>query len=90
MKKKIAIIVATIMLLLTLTACSEASKVNYNLSREAQYFNVERRITVYNARTDNIVMYAEGYMDISNSETDELVVTVKVVPDETAHIVAQL
>ena len=81
-KKKIAIIVAAVMLLLTLTACSEASRVNYNLAREAQYFNVERRITVYNTRTDNIIMYAEGYMDISNDETDELVVTVKVGPEE--------
>lgn len=82
MKKKVAIIVAALMMLLTLTSCTEANKVNYNLSRQAQYFNVERRITVYNARTDNIIMYAEGYMDISNDDTDELVVTVKVGPEE--------
>lgn len=82
MKKKVAIIVAALMMLLTLTSCTEANKVNYNLFRQAQYFNVERRITVYNARTDNIIMYAEGYMDISNDDTDELVVTVKVGPEE--------
>lgn len=82
MKKHIFMVFGVVLLLCMLSGCTEASKVNYNLSREAQYFNVERRITVYNARTDNIIMYAEGYMDISNDETDELVVTVKVGPEE--------
>lgn len=82
MKKHILMVFGVVLLLCMLSGCTEASKVNYNLSREAQYFNVERRITVYNARTDTIIMYAEGYMDISNDETDELVVTVKVGPEE--------
>ena len=56
------------------------SKVNYNMSQQAQYFECERRITVYNARTDMIILYAEGYMDISNNSTNELVVTVKTGP----------
>lgn len=37
-------------------------------------------ITVYNARTDKVIMYVEGYIDISNNDTDELVVTAKVAP----------
>lgn len=82
MKKHILMVFGVVLLLCMLSGCTEASKVNYNLSKEAQYFNVERRITVYNARTDTIIMYAEGYMDISNNETDELVVTVKVGPEE--------
>jgi hypothetical protein len=36
---------------------------------------VVRKITVYNARTDLIVMEMEGYMSISNNATNELVVT---------------
>lgn len=52
------------------------------MSLAADSFNCERRITVYNARTNKIVMYAEGYMSISNNETDELVVTCKVAPNE--------
>lgn len=82
MKKHILMVFGVVLLLCMLSGCTEASKVNYNLSKEAQYFNVERRITVYNARTDTIIMYAEGYMDISNNGTDELVVTVKVGPEE--------
>ena len=61
---------------------SEASKVNQNLSKQADYFECERRVTVYNARTDNVILECEGYLSISNNSTDELVVTVKVGPDQ--------
>lgn len=57
---------------------SEADKVNYNISKQSQYFESERRVTVYNARTDKVIMYVEGYIDISNNGTDELVVTAKI------------
>lgn len=59
------------------SSCSEAYKVNYNISRQAEYFECQRRITVYNARTDNVILEMEGCMDISNNENGELVVTVK-------------
>lgn len=58
--------------------CSEADKVNHNISQQAEYFQSERRVTVWNARTDNVIMYIEGYINISNNSTDELVVTAKV------------
>ena len=81
MKKKIVLIVMLLAaLVLILTGCSEADKVNANLSKQADYFECERRITVYNARTDNIVLEAEGYMSISNNRSGELVVTVKTGP----------
>lgn len=78
MKKKI---VATIVLLLIVccifTGCSEANKVNYNMNKQADYFECERKITVYNARTDNIIFEAEGYMSLSNNSDNELVITCK-------------
>lgn len=79
MKKKLIAALA-VCLVMALTGCTEADKVNYNMSQQAQYFECERRITVYNARTDQIILYAEGYMDISNNSTNELVVTVKTGP----------
>lgn len=79
MKKKLIAALA-VCLAMVLTGCTEADKVNYNMSKQAQYFESERRITVYNARTDLIILYAEGYMDISNNSTNELVVTVKTGP----------
>ena len=77
-----ALALAVLVLAVVLTGCSEADIVNYNLSKDASYFGVERRITVYNARTDTIILEAEGYMDISNDDTDELVVTCKIGPNE--------
>lgn len=65
-----------------LAACTEADKVNANLSKQADYFESERRITVYNARTDKVILEAEGYMSISNNASNELVVTVKTGPGE--------
>lgn len=77
MKKKIAAILMTALLVISLSACSEADKVNANLSKDADYFNCERRITVYNARTDNVILTVEGYMSVSNNSSSELVVTCK-------------
>ena len=76
MKKVLALILSA-MLVLSLVGCSEADKVNANLSKDADYFNCERRITVYNARTDTIILTVEGYMSISNNSSSELVVTCK-------------
>lgn len=78
MKKRIIWLILFVVIVCMLTSCSEAAKVNKNISKQAEYFECERKITVYNARTDKIIMEAEGWMNISNNSTNELVVTVKV------------
>lgn len=77
MRKKIVAILLTGFLLFGVTGCSTASTVNHNLSKEANEFNVYRRITVTNARTDTIMLQAEGYMSLSDNSSNELVVTIK-------------
>ena len=84
--KSIAIMLAILLALcglsVTASGCSsEADKVNHNISQQAEYFQSERRVTVWNARTDNVIMYVEGYINISNNSTDELVITAKVGAD---------
>ena len=74
MKRRILCIMLVVMLLF-LTGCTEADNVNHNLSQAADNFQCLRKITVYNARTDLIVMEMEGYMSLSNTDTSELVVT---------------
>ncbi len=52
MKRPIKILLVVLVLALCagmLAGCSEASKVNHNISSKARYFECERRITVYNA-----------------------------------------
>ena len=75
--KKVLALILSVVLVLSPVGCSEADKVNANLSKDADYFNCERRITVYNARTDTIILTVEGYMSISNNSSSELVVTCK-------------
>lgn len=82
MKKIVALMMAALTALVMLCGCSEAEKASYNIAKQADYFESERKITVYNARTDTIVMEAEGYMSISNNSNNELVCTVKVGPDQ--------
>ena len=78
MKKLLAMLFALVMVITLTTACgTAATNVNHNLSQAADNFQVLRKITVYNARTDLIVMEMEGYMSLSNSSTNELVVTCK-------------
>lgn len=81
MFKKIFAVLTALMVLFAAAGCSEADKVNHNISQQAEYFQSERRVTVWNARTDNVIMYIEGYINISNNSTDELVVTAKVGAD---------
>lgn len=84
MKKIIAIVLMAICLCVCMCGCfsTEAQKVNYNMNLEADQFNCERRITVYNARTDMVILELEGYMSLSNNSSSELVVTCKVGANE--------
>lgn len=81
--KKMRLIISIVPLIiigaltLILPGCTEADRVNHNLSKQANYFDCERRVTVYNARTDKVILYIEGYIDISNNASSELVITAK-------------
>lgn len=84
--KRILAMLLVVMMLCTLTGClegcTEAEKASYNLSKEADYFNCERRLTVYNARTDMMIFTIEGYFSLSNNSARELVITCKVGANE--------
>nr|DAP73913.1 MAG TPA: transmembrane cytochrome C oxidase subunit [Caudoviricetes sp.] len=77
MERKIAAAFLAAMMVTGMTGCSTADVVNHNLSKDATEFNLYRRITVTNARTDTIMLRAEGYMDLSNNSSNELVVTIR-------------
>lgn len=70
--------IAGVMLAGTLCGCSEASRVRRNLNKEADNFNIQRRITVLNARTDKVLLEMEGTFSLSNNSDNELVVTCEV------------
>ena len=73
MKKKMIAIVAIMMALaITLCGCRESSRVSYNVSKEADNFNVTRKLTVINARTDRVVYELIGTFSLSNNTDNEL------------------
>lgn len=77
--KKIIIIIISLCVLLCASSCSEAERINHNISKQAQYFECERRVTVYNARTDKCIMMIEGYINIETDRGNaELIITAKV------------
>ena len=80
--KKIFAVLLVLLMCFSMCACTAAENVNYNLSHAADNFECVRKITVYNARTDLIVMEMEGLMSLSNNGTNELVVTCKTGPGE--------
>ena len=80
--KKIFAVLLVLLMCFSMCACTAAENVNYNLSQAADNFECLRKITVYNARTDLIVMEMEGAMSISNNGSNELVVICKTGPGE--------
>ena len=75
--KKIIKALALVTLLVT-TGCTQADTVRHNLTEDADSFNITRRITVFNTRTDKVLMQMTGVMSIkTDSSTKELNVLVK-------------
>ena len=82
MKKKMLAFGVALSVMLGMAGCSTAHTVNHNLSKDANEFNIYRRITVTNARTDTVMLQAEGYMALGNNSSNELVVTIKTGDDQ--------
>ena len=68
-----------IVVLMALTGCSisEADRVSYNVSKQADNFNVTRRLTVINTRTDKCILQMTGKISIEDV-TDGIAVLVEV------------
>lgn len=78
MKKRILLaIMAAVIATGILTGCSESYKVSQNVSQEADNFNVTRKLTVINARTDTVLLELTGTFALQNNEDNELEVIIK-------------
>ena len=83
MKKKLAAVIALVLLIcVTATGCTEANQVSYNISKEADNFNVTRKLTVLNARTDTILLELTGTFALKNNEENELEVIIETAEDK--------
>ena len=76
--KKFFCVILVVLMVCGLVGCEEADKVSLNIGKEADNFNVTRRITVFNIRTDTVLLQMTGKMSLKNEGHDELVVLVEV------------
>ena len=78
--KIIIAVTAAAIILIALSGCGirESDRVSYNISRQADNFNVTRRLTVFNMRTDKCIMQMTGKMSIQNEGNNEISVIVEV------------
>ena len=72
------IIIAIIAASMTGCSVSQASRVRNNISKEADNFNVTRRLSVINMRTDKPIFEMIGNFAIKNNANNELEVIVEV------------
>lgn len=70
MKKLIFILLLLSVLIMAGCSMNEADKVSHNVSKEADNFNVTRRVTVFNTRTDKILLEIIGNLSIKYSSGD--------------------
>ena len=82
MKKILALALVLVMALAMFTGCRQADRVSYNISQQADNFNVTRRLAVINARSDEPVFELIGNFALSNTSTNELAVTVETAPGQ--------
>lgn len=71
MKKYIAVLlVLVISLVFVLTGCTEAERVSYNLSEQADNFNIVRQLTVINCIEGDVLFQMTGKLSITADTTD--------------------
>ncbi len=71
MKKIVLFIVSVLILFTILSGCQrESSKVSYNLSKEADNFNVVRQLTVINCIGGDVLFQMTGKMSITADTED--------------------
>lgn len=82
MKKKIVLASLIGMIMTGLAGCSwqdEADVASYNLSKEADNFNIYRKIKIINSQSDETLLEFEGWCSIYKDNTDnQLEITYRV------------
>ena len=70
MKRKILVAIIAVSAAAGITACSEASRVESNLTKEADNFNVVRQLTVINCLQGDVLFQMSGKMSITADVSD--------------------
>ena len=69
-KRLIALLICTIFCSLSMIGCTEAERVSYNISLDADNFNQVRQLTVINCIQGDVLFQMTGKMSINADTTD--------------------
>lgn len=80
---KLILAIGATLCLGVLAACSPADVASANLSQDADYFRINRRIVFYNGITDTYMLTIEGKCSLGNTDSSgQLTVTCKVADEQ--------
>ena len=82
MTKRFISLILAVAMAVSLSGCRESDRVAYNVSKEADSFNVTRKLTVLNVRSDKILLEMTGTFSIATNAANELTVICKVGEDK--------
>lgn len=68
--KKIVVIMLALVMVLCCSGCSQAERVSYNLSKQADNFNIVRQLTVINCIEGDVLFQMTGRLSITADTTD--------------------
>lgn len=76
--RNIIMLLSLVVLTFSASGCNEAERVNYNITENAQNFNVYRRVTVINCIQGDTLFEIEGRMNIeADTEDNQLEIIVE-------------
>ena len=68
--KKFVVIMLALVMVLCFSGCSQAVRVSYNLSQQADNFNIVRQLTVINCIEGDVLFQMTGRLSITADTTD--------------------
>ena len=74
MKKVMVLILTVIIMAIVFTGCTQADRVSRNLSQQADSFNVARKLTVINVRTDSVLFQLTGNFSVEKESDGDLAI----------------
>lgn len=78
--KKIKYLLLTLAVMFALVGCSQAHRASVNISKEANNFNVTRRLVTINIRSDKVLYEVVGTFSVLNNGHGELEVIAQTSP----------
>ena len=85
-KKALLLIPVMVLMLVGLTGCTDADMASQNISKKADYFEINRRIVFYNGITGDYMLKIEGFCSLGNQDpAGQLTVTCKIGDEYKKH-----